>query len=64
PTTDLLDSRGLWSALITYEQDDWKVQGYVRNLTDKEYITGQNLDANTEYYGAPRTIGVDVSYQF
>ena len=64
PTTDLLDSRGLWSALITYEQDDWKVQGYARNLTDKEYITGQNLDANTEFYGAPRTIGVDVSYQF
>lgn len=63
-TTDFLPSRGLLSAMVTYEKDDWKVQLYARNLTDREYVSGQLLDNNTEFYGAPRTFGVDISYRF
>tara|TARA_B100001063_G_C16776242_1_gene565668 strand:- start:4288 stop:6495 length:2208 start_codon:yes stop_codon:yes gene_type:complete len=62
--TDLLESRGLLSAMLTYEQEDWKVQLWGRNLTDELYVSGQQIDNNTEFYGAPRTIGLDVSYRF
>jgi iron complex outermembrane recepter protein len=61
--TDLLKSRGLMSAMLTYEQDSWKVQLYGRNILDKEYVSGQTGD-NNEFYGAPRVFGVDVTYQF
>ncbi len=63
PETDLLASRGLLSAMMTYEQNEWKVHFYARNLLDKEYVSGQTTN-NTEFYGAPRTFGVDVSYTF
>nr|WP_279537172.1 TonB-dependent receptor [Aestuariicella hydrocarbonica] len=63
-STDLLESRGLLSALITLEKDDWKVQAYGRNLTDEEYISGQYNALNVEYFGAPRTVGVNVTYNF
>lgn len=62
--TDLLEARGLLSATLTYQIDQWKVQAYGRNLADKEYISGQMLNNNTEFYGAPRTVGINVSYQF
>ena len=61
--TDLLKSRGLLSAMLTYELNSWKVQLYGRNLLDKKYVSGQTGD-NNEFYGAPRVVGVDVNYQF
>ena len=64
---DLLESRGLLSALITYQTDSWKVQAYGRNLTDKEYVSGQYLSiaaGGVEFYGAPREYGLNFSYYF
>ncbi|TXS90237.1 TonB-dependent receptor [Parahaliea maris] len=64
---DLLDSRGLLSALLTLQTDKWRVQAYGRNLTDKEYVSGQYLSiasGGVEFYGAPREYGVNFSYDF
>ncbi len=63
-TTDLLKSRGLLSAMVTLEKDAWKVQAYGRNLTDKEYLSGQETNFNQEFYGAPREYGVNFTYNF
>jgi iron complex outermembrane receptor protein len=41
---------------------DWDVEGFVRNLTDRHYVTGLNNAA--AFYAAPRTFGVRVSRQF
>lgn len=62
--TDLLKSRGLLSAMLTYEVEQWKLQAYGRNLTNEEYITGQEATFNTEFYGAPRQYGLTAAYQF
>lgn len=59
---DLLQSRGLLSALVTLEVDDWKVEGYATNLTGKEYVAGRS--GNNEFYGAPREYGVRVGMVF
>ena len=40
----------------------WTVNAFVRNLTDKTYVTG--LAGATAFYGAPRTFGVSVSREF
>ena len=62
PVTDRLASRGLVSALLTYEYDAWNLQVYGTNLTNKEYVAGQ---LNTsEFYGAPRELGVRIGYNF
>jgi iron complex outermembrane receptor protein len=59
---DLLQSRGLLSALVTLEVDDWKVEGYATNLADKEYVAGRS--GNNEFYGAPREYGLRVGMVF
>lgn len=59
---DLIESRGLLSAVLTLEIDDWKVEGYATNLTDKEYVVGRS--GNNEFYGAPREYGVRVGVRF
>lgn len=64
PSSDLLDSRGLLSALITFEKENWVVQAYGRNLADKEYVSGQYLSLNVEYFGAPREYGIRATYGF
>jgi len=64
PGTDLLESRGLLSALLTYERDNWTIQAFGRNLADKEYVSGQYLSLNVEYYGAPREYGIRATYGF
>lgn len=60
--TDLLASRGLLSALITYAREKWDVQLYGTNLSDEEYVAGQL--GNNEFYGAPRQYGVRGSVRF
>ncbi|WP_317928626.1 TonB-dependent receptor [Halioxenophilus sp. WMMB6] len=62
--TDLLESRGLLSALVTFETNNWIIQAYGRNLTNKEYVSGQYNSLNAEYFGAPRVVGMNVSYSF
>lgn len=62
PTLDLLPGRGLLSAQVTLRYNDWTVEGYASNLTNKDYISGQS--GNNEFYGAPREFGVRVSTRF
>jgi len=62
PTTDLLENRVLWSAMVTYEKDEWTLRAWARNLTDSEYVSGQS--GNREIYGAPRTVGLTGTYNF
>lgn len=62
PVTDKLEARGLLSAMLTYERDNYSIRAWGRNLTDKTYITGQS--GNNEFYGAPRTVGLTATYNF
>lgn len=62
PILDLLESRGLWSAMITLNADNWYVEGYGKNLADKEFISGQAAD--NEFYGAPREFGLRALMRF
>lgn len=62
--TDLLEDRGLWSALVTFELDDWRAQVYGWNLTDEEYVAGHSGNNQNEYYSSPRQYGVRVNYTF
>jgi len=45
---------------------DWDIYGYLKNLTDEEYITsfGSSTMYSSVYFGEPRTFGVGVRYQF
>ena len=64
---DLLASRGLLSAFITLERNNWALRLYGRNLTDKEYVLGQYLSmaaGGVEYYGAPQEYGATFNYRF
>lgn len=62
PVTDQIAGRGLLSALVTLDLGQWQVEAYGRNLTDKEYVLGQN--GSNEFYGAPREYGVRVRVNF
>ncbi len=63
--TDKLDSRGLLSALITLDAENWQLQAYGRNLTDKEYVTGEEVNGfNAHFYGPPREFGVTLTLNF
>ena len=59
---DLIQSRGLLSALVTLEFQEWKIEGFATNLADKEYVVGRS--DNNEFYGAPREYGVRVGVTF
>ena len=42
---------------------------FVRNLFDKEYLASSNVGSNllgiqSGFYGAPRTVGVELRYRF
>lgn len=64
PVTDKLAARGLLSAQLTYATDNWSVQVFGTNLTDKEYVSGQYNNFANEFYGAPREYGVRLDYKF
>lgn len=63
PSKSLLNARlGLIS-----QNDDWTVSLWARNLTDKVYLTNNNRDffgTLVNYYGAPRTFGIELEYSF
>jgi len=59
---DLIAARGLLSALVTLEVDNWRIEGYATNLTNEEYIVGRTGD--NEFYGDPRQYGVKVGVTF
>lgn len=49
-------------AALILSAGDWGVNAFVRNLTDKHYVTG--LAGAAAFYSAPRTFGVSVSRNF
>jgi len=57
-----ISSRTQIDAFAVLKSGDWEVEGFVRNLTDKRYVTG--LNNATAFYAAPRTFGVRVSRRF
>ena len=63
PSRTLLNAR---LGLISHN-DDWTVALWARNLTDKTYLTNNNRDffgTLVNYYGAPRTFGIELEYKF
>jgi iron complex outermembrane receptor protein len=75
PTTDLSelikqDDYGLVNASLALVTDDqaWRIALWGKNLADEEYrTTGYNipvLGIHTGFYGAPRTYGLSVSYNW
>ncbi|QJU58341.1 TonB-dependent receptor [Sphingomonas sp. AP4-R1] len=62
PTFDLLKSRGLLSAMLSYRRGDWQIEGFATNLTNRKYVSGQT--GNNEFYGAPRQYGVRANVTF
>jgi len=62
PTLDYLKGRGLLSALVTLRKGEWMIEGYATNLTNETYVSGQS--GNSEFYGAPRELGVRASLRF
>ena len=61
-STDYLASHGLWNARVTYSQGRYSLTGYVTNLANKTYVSGQF--GNNEFLGPPRQFGVRASYNF
>lgn len=62
PALDFLLGRGLLSAQLTLEFEEWALEGFATNLTNKKYVSGQS--GLTEFYGAPREYGVRASVRF
>jgi iron complex outermembrane receptor protein len=62
PVTDRIRGRDLLSGLITYRQDNWRVEAYATNLANEEYVSGQF--GSNEFYGAPREYGLRVGVNF
>jgi len=61
--TDRLPSRGLLSALMTLRlPNNTVVEAYATNITDKEYVSGQQ--GSNEFYGPPREYGMRVRFVF
>lgn len=60
--SDRLASRGLLSALVTYQpKQNWRLEAYANNLTDKVYVAGGGTN---EFYGPPREYGVRLNVEF
>lgn len=58
----LMPARNIWDASVSYEDASWLTQVYVKNLANATYVSG--YFNNTEYYGAPRQIGLRVRKSF
>ena len=62
---DRLGSRTLVNLHLTYQHDDWMVQGYATNISSKAYVTGfTTVFGNNYYLNAPRQFGVRVTRTF
>jgi iron complex outermembrane receptor protein len=66
---DTQEEFGLVNANIRFEQNNWYVGLYGKNLADEEYVTGQLINppfscgCRTVGVGEPRTYGVTVGYR-
>lgn len=56
----VIKARGLLSALLTVEKQDWMLQFRVTNATDEKYVSGYSISgaAGSQFYGAPREFAV------
>ena len=64
--TDRLSARTLVNLHLTYQHDDWTVQGYTTNVLNKVYVTGFTTSTvgNDYFLNAPRQFGVRVTRTF
>lgn len=62
PISDILPSRGLLSARLGVALNNFLVEVYGTNLTNKTYVSGQGV--STEFFGAPREYGVRLRVDF
>jgi iron complex outermembrane receptor protein len=62
PQYDRLHARGLLSALLTLRLNQWTLEAYGTNLTNKTYVSG--IAGNNEFFGAPRRYGIRGSVRF
>jgi iron complex outermembrane receptor protein len=58
----LMPARNIWDVSGSYEEGSWLTQVYAKNVTNSVYVSGYS--GNTEYYGAPRQIGLRVRKSF
>lgn len=64
------DSYTLVNGFVTYETDDdrWRIQVYGRNLTDRLYrqsvIRATSLIGTLDFWGQPRTYGIEVGFRY
>ena len=62
----LIDSYGLVNARVGYAWADgkWSVNAWGKNLGDEDFVRIRGTSgAIAEYYGPPRTIGINLTYQ-
>ena len=59
---NLNEERSLTNFSITFENENWQVQGYIMNLTDDVYIASARQAQ--VLYGNPRTYGVRAKFSF
>jgi len=65
--TDYLPAHGLLSALLTLRlSEQWTIEAFGTNLTDKVYRSGEGPPPNDDnyFYGAPRQYGARATYKF
>jgi iron complex outermembrane recepter protein len=64
--TDYLPAHGLLAALLALRlPDNWTVEAYGSNLTNRLYRSGEGLNSGNYYfYGAPRRYGIRAIYNF
>ncbi len=58
------DAYELVNAKIGYEQEDFDIYLYAKNVFDKEYHMEGHYDGTYSYYSEPREIGLLASYRF
>ena len=56
------DKRNITNFSLTFENDNWTVQGYIMNFTDEVYIASARQAQ--VLYGNPRTYGIRAKYNF
>ena len=62
---DKLSARTLINLHLTYQHDDWTVQGYSTNVANKVYVSGFSFDFGNNYFlMPPRQFGVRITRRF
>ena len=59
---DYLPGHGILNTRITFSRGSYSVVGYVNNVLNNTYVSGQFI--NTEFLGPPREFGIRLKYSF